>query len=193
MGCLAGIIVSFLTGSVFFAMIKTSIEKGFKAGSSMALGVFFSDSIYCGLVYFGLNTLIDKYKFYLGIFGGSFLFILGIIYLFNKSELKPGNIDVNRFGYIAKGFVMNFLNPSVPILWITIITIITSWNYTSTEKGLFFIVALFTMITVDLFKTYYVAKLRDYITPNNINWLNRIAGFALLLLGLRMGLKAYFG
>ena len=42
----AGILFSFLTGPVFFSMIKTSIEKGFKAGFSLAIGVVFSDIIF---------------------------------------------------------------------------------------------------------------------------------------------------
>ena len=34
-----GIVLSFLTGPVFFALIKTSIEKGFYAGVALAAGV----------------------------------------------------------------------------------------------------------------------------------------------------------
>ena len=45
LGIGAGIISSFLTGPVFFAMIKTSIERGFMAGFSLAIGVIISDVI----------------------------------------------------------------------------------------------------------------------------------------------------
>ncbi|WP_216351112.1 LysE family transporter, partial [Mucilaginibacter polytrichastri] len=40
-----GLILTFLTGPVFFALIKTSIEKGFQAGIALALGVVTSDVV----------------------------------------------------------------------------------------------------------------------------------------------------
>ncbi len=75
LGMGAGLISSFLTGPVFFAMIKTSIEKGFMAGFSLALGVIFSDVILIALVLFGSQFLVyqDSFDKYVGLFGGIFL------------------------------------------------------------------------------------------------------------------------
>ena len=191
MGMVCGVVVSFLTGSVFFALVKTSIQKGFRAGYSFASGVFIGDSLYTAFIFLGLTALIEQYKFYLGVGGSIFLFILGIIYLFSKAKITIDEPEpINRGSYMAKGFVMNILNPSVPVLWIVVLNIITQWHYTRLEKGVFFCIALITMLGVDTLKAYYVSKIREYITERNMVWLNRIAGFALMLLAARMLFKA---
>ena len=48
-----GLVLTFLTGPVFFALIKTSIEKGFHAGVALALGVVSSDMVFVGAILFG--------------------------------------------------------------------------------------------------------------------------------------------
>src|ERR1700686_381443 len=48
-----GLVLTFLTGPVFFALIKTSIEKGFQAGVALALGVVSSDMVFVGAILFG--------------------------------------------------------------------------------------------------------------------------------------------
>ena len=48
-----GLVLTFLTGPVFFALIKTSIEKGFHAGVALALGVVTSDVVFVGAILFG--------------------------------------------------------------------------------------------------------------------------------------------
>ncbi|RYD69432.1 MAG: LysE family translocator, partial [Sphingobacteriales bacterium] len=78
-GICAGILFSFLTGPVFFSMIKTSIEKGFKAGFALAIGVILSDVIFISFTIFS-SRLVDinaEYNQYIGIIGGSFLFCIG--------------------------------------------------------------------------------------------------------------------
>ena len=70
-----GIILSFLTGPVFFALIKTSIEKGVYAGMSLSAGVVLSDILYIMLTLYGSSyiALETKYRFYIGITGSAFL------------------------------------------------------------------------------------------------------------------------
>jgi threonine/homoserine/homoserine lactone efflux protein len=48
-----GLVLTFITGPVFFALIKTSIEKGFHAGLSLALGVVMSDMVFVGAILYG--------------------------------------------------------------------------------------------------------------------------------------------
>jgi len=51
-----GLVLSVLTGPVFFALIKTSIEKGFHAGVAMALGVVTSDMVFINIKVIQPNT-----------------------------------------------------------------------------------------------------------------------------------------
>ena len=111
LGLGAGIISSFLTGPVFFAMIKTSIEKGFMAGFSLALGVIISDVILIGIVLFGSQFLVyqDSFDKYIGVFGSIFLLAVGIYYLFSTVSINYQNntiMKISKRGYLIKGFLI---------------------------------------------------------------------------------------
>src|SRR5690606_20604193 len=107
----AGILFSFLTGPVFFSMIKTSIEKGFKAGFSLAIGVILSDIIFISATIFSAQFLVynSKYNQYIGIVGGLFLLGVGLYYLINKVKVNydlKATENIKRSGYMLKGFLM---------------------------------------------------------------------------------------
>ena len=78
-----GIVLSFLTGPVFFALIKTSIEKGFYAGVALASGVVVSDFIYVAVTLFGTSLLSfeSTYRVPIGIVGSAVLMGIGLYYL----------------------------------------------------------------------------------------------------------------
>ena len=85
-GISLGFVLSFLTGPVFFALIKTSIEKGFSAGISLAAGVVVCDVFYVALTIYGTSFLAleNIYRMQIGIAGSIILFSVGIYYLFKK-------------------------------------------------------------------------------------------------------------
>jgi threonine/homoserine/homoserine lactone efflux protein len=188
----AGILFSFLTGPVFFSMIKTSIERGFKAGFSLAIGVVFSDIIFISLTIFS-SQFVDynsEYNQYIGIIGGLFLLGIGSYYLFNKVKVSydiSETIKIKKRGYIVKGFLMCLLSPSTLMFWIMVGGIISvQLHYDMAEKIVFFIVAMTTQLSVDCFKTYYAAKLRYRIKEKTIQNLNRIAGAVILIFAIRL-------
>lgn len=188
----AGILFSFLTGPVFFSMIKTSIEKGFKAGFSLAIGVIFSDLIFISLTIFS-SQFVDyksEYNQYIGIVGGLFLFGIGLFYLFNKVKVSYNieeAVKIRKRGYILKGFFMCLLSPTTLMFWIMVGGIISvQLHYNMAEKIAFFIVAMTTQLTVDGFKTFYAAKLRYRIKEKTIQNLNRIAGAVILIFAIRL-------
>ncbi|MES2826570.1 MAG: LysE family transporter [Bacteroidota bacterium] len=188
----AGVLFSFLTGPVFFSMIKTSIESGFKAGFALAIGVIFSDIIFISLTIFS-SQFVDynsEYNQYIGIIGGLFLFGIGIYYLVHKVQVNyelSHTIKIRKRGYILKGFLMCLLSPSTLMFWIMVGGIISvQLHYTMGEKVVFFIVAMATQLSVDCIKTYYAAKLRYRIKEKNIQALNKIAGAVILIFAVRL-------
>ncbi|MES2455565.1 MAG: LysE family transporter [Bacteroidota bacterium] len=188
----AGILFSFLTGPVFFSMIKTSIEKGFKAGFSLAVGVVFSDIIFISLTIFS-SQFVDykaEYNQYIGIIGGFFLLGIGTYYLFNKVKVSydiAETVKIKKRGYVLKGFLMCLLSPSTLMFWVMVGGIISvQLHYDMAEKILFFLVAMTTQLSVDCFKTYYAAKLRYRIKEKSIQNLNRIAGGVILIFAIRI-------
>ncbi|PST82252.1 lysine transporter LysE [Pedobacter yulinensis] len=188
----AGILFSFLTGPVFFSMIKTSIEKGFKAGVSLAMGVVLSDIIFISLTIFS-STFVDyksSYNKYLGLVGGTFLLGIGLYYVFKKVKVNyelSELIKVRKRGYILKGFLMCLLSPTTLMFWLMVGGIVSAQlHYEMNEKILFFVIAMVTQLSVDTIKTYYASKLRYRIKEKTIQNLNKIAGVVILLFAVRL-------
>src|ERR1700712_5671625 len=83
-----GLVLTFLTGPVFFALIKTSIEKGFHAGVALALGVVTSDMVFVGAILFGSQyfDVTAHDKIVAGVAGSAILFTIGVYYIFKKAQ-----------------------------------------------------------------------------------------------------------
>lgn len=197
LGLGAGIISSFLTGPVFFAMIKTSIEKGFMAGFSLAMGVIISDVILIGLVLFGSQFLIyqDSFDKYIGLFGGIFLLAVGIYYLLSKVSINFENntiMKISKRGYLIKGFLMCILTPSTLMFWIIVSGIISvKLNNRLNEKLFCFFIAMATQLAIDSLKSYYSSKLRYHIKEDTLSKLNKVAGVIIIAFALWLIYKTY--
>jgi threonine/homoserine/homoserine lactone efflux protein len=193
----AGILFSFLTGPVFFSMIKTSIETGFKAGFSLAIGVVLSDMIFISATIFS-SQFVDynsEYNQYIGIVGGLFLLGVGSYYLIKKVKVNyeiSESIKIRRSGYIIKGFLMCLLSPTTLMFWIMVGGIVSvQLHYEMAEKVVFFIVAMAIQLSVDSVKTYYAAKLRYKIKESTIQNLNRIAGAVIVIFAIRLFIEVF--
>lgn len=183
-----GLVLAVLTGPVFFALIKTSIEKGFHAGVAMALGVVTSDMVFIGAILFGsefFDIKIDPRI--LGYVGSGILLIIGLYYMFKKADINyTGTKKVKRAGFFLKGFLMCIFNPSLLLHWITVIgaasTIFHRGVPGSTFKtAVMFLTILIVQFGLDTTKAYYANKLRAKISEKMVHRLNQVAGLALLI------------
>jgi len=187
-----GFVLSFLTGPVFFALIKTSIEKGFYAGVSLAGGVLISDIFYVSLSLYGSSFLAleNKYRLQIGIAGSIILFAIGLYYLFKKVKVNYEQSTSRRHntGYFLKGFLMCIFNPAILLYWLSVTSgvISISGEIKSSEVLPFFGSILITQFSLDVLKAYYANKLRYRIKEKNIARLNRIAGILILIFALRI-------
>jgi threonine/homoserine/homoserine lactone efflux protein len=189
-----GIVLTFLTGPVFFALIKTSIERGFHAGVYMALGVVSSDIVFVGSILFG-SQLFDvppHAKVVAGEIGSIILFAVGVRYLFKKADINYSNAapsGLKRTGYFLKGFLMCIFNPTILFHWITVIgtasTIYREGVHHRTLKiAIMFLTVLIVQFSLDTTKAFYANKLRERISVKLVHRLNQAAGFALIIASL---------
>jgi amino acid exporter len=187
-----GCVLSFLTGPVFFALIKTSIEKGFYAGVSLAAGVVVSDIFYVGLTLYGSSFLAleNTYRMQIGIAGSVILLSIGIYYLFKRVKVNYEKTNSKRHntGYFIKGFLMCIFNPAILLYWISVTSSIISISgeIKSSEIVPFFGSILVTQFSLDIVKAYYANKLRYRIKEKTISNLNRIAGALILIFAIRL-------
>lgn len=187
-----GIVLSFLTGPAFFALIKISIEKGFQAGVSLALGVVLSDFIYLIITLFGSSFLKfeNEYRVAIGIVGSLILFCIGSYYIFKKVEIDYQKINCpkRKFGYFLKGFFMCIFNPFILLYWISVTSGIYSLNgeVKPNEMIPFFGSILLTLFGMDVLKAHFAYKLRYRITQKSIQRLNRIAGIIIIIFAFKL-------
>lgn len=187
-----GFVLSFLTGPVFFALIKTSIEKGFYAGVSLAGGVLISDVFYVSLSLYGSSFLAleNQYRIQIGIAGSTILFSIGLYYLFKKVKVNYEQSTSRRHntGYFLKGFLMCIFNPAILLYWLSVTSgvISISGEIKSSEIIPFFGSILLTQFSLDVLKAHYANKLRYRIKEKHIAKLNRIAGILILIFALRL-------
>lgn len=194
-GILSGIVLACLIGPVFFTLIQTSIEKGFRSGFFVAIGVSLSDAFYITLCYLGVYQIFDNgnFKEYLAYFGGGVLLSMGIYYLLIKSRkstaFNPQRVEVKKpFKLIMKGFLVNGLTPMVLIFWLgTVGVATTELGYDTPGKAIpFFVAIVCTVFATDIIKAKLADKLRQALTPKFIRTMNLVLGLVLLIFGGRL-------
>ncbi|QJD94816.1 LysE family transporter [Mucilaginibacter robiniae] len=186
-----GLVLTFITGPVFFALIKTSIEKGFHAGAALALGVVCSDVVFVGAILYGSQffEVSSQAKMWAGITGSVILLGIGVYYLLKKAEVSFNThtpVSVNRAGYFFKGFLMCIFNPTLLFHWITVIgTASTIYHlgvpHRQIKIAIMFSTILLVQFSMDVIKAFYANKLRNKISVTLVHRLNYVAGAALII------------
>jgi threonine/homoserine/homoserine lactone efflux protein len=193
-----GILLSFLTGPAFFALLKTSIEKGFYAGASFAFGVLLSDVIFVILAIFGSSYIaLDKsYMLPLGIMGSIILLGIGFYYLIIKVKICRNKTLCNKeyTGFIIKGIAMCIFNPAILLYWISVTggIISVTGKFNLQEIIPFFATILITQFAIDCLKAFYANKLSHRIEEKTIGRINKMAGIFIIIFALRLMYEVIF-
>jgi threonine/homoserine/homoserine lactone efflux protein len=194
-GVLSGVVLAFLIGPVFFAIIQTSIERGFWSGLFVALGASLSDILYIIVIYLGLIQFIEGGNFsqYLAYGGGIVLLLFGLYYIFIKSKrltkFDPEKMQTRSwFRLLSKGFIINVLSPMVLFFWIATASVATTqFGYTTkNEIVVFFASIVGTVFSTDVIKAKLADKLRILITARVIRIMNLVLGVLLILFAGRL-------
>ena len=190
-GVLLGLLLSILIGPVFFALIETSIHKGFKAALIMNAGVLLSDIICLSIAYWGAYSLIrdmaDQRLFY--IIGGSVFIIFGLVKLLKKQpQLQPVIINANTaLRLFLKGMLLNGINPSVILFWLGTVALASSkYPLDSRLVFIFFLFTIATVIITDISKIYLAGKLKRFMSEGFLSKVNLVTGAVFCLFGLIM-------
>lgn len=187
-------------GPALFALLQTTIHRGFFSGLLLAIGIFLSDLVLVGLCFVGAIQIISKPENNLAfaIISGSVLIIFGIVTYTRKVQLGGENNSEIKHSkpwsitYIFKGFFLNIANPFVWIFWMGVVVGITA-NYEANVNSMviFFSSTLLTVLSTDILKCFASYKIKRFLTPNIMLWVNRTAGIGLLLFGIFLIIKAY--
>ena len=190
-GMTFGLLLAVMLGPVFFALLQTSLHEGYKAGIYLALGVFFSDALLITICYTFASFIhvMDTHHIAMSWMGGILFIGFGIFNFFNKIRVKE--IDDNKktvhAQFVLKGFLLNLLNPAVLFFWLGVVGLVSvKENYTKTDEAIFFGSTLLTIFSTDLLKSFVANRIKNFLKPNIMIWINRIIGLILIGFGLQM-------
>jgi len=195
-GIKVGLILSFMIGPIFFALIQTSVEEGFRAGMVVALGIWVSDTSYVIGVYSGVSLLASivntpRFALILGIAGSILLTIFGIVTLLTipkglmTNTLPEHKRSSTYLSLFIKGFLINTINPFTVFFWTSLMgTVVVKDSLNSAQASWFFGGVLGTIVVTDLFKVFLAKRIRYSLRPVHLLWLRRISGAALIAFGV---------
>ncbi len=190
-GMTFGLLLAAMLGPVFFALLQTSLHEGFKAGFYLAFGVLLSDIGLISICYTfaAFVQKIDAHHEVMSWIGGILFIAFGIFNFFHKIKLKE--IDDNKktvhAQFVLKGFLINLFNPAVLFFWLGVVGLVSvKKDYTQTDEAVFFGSTLLTIFTTDLLKSFIANRIKNFLKPNIMIWLNRIIGIVLIGFGVQM-------
>ena len=190
-GIAVSLLLIFSVGPVIFTIIKQSITNGKAGGFSFVAGVWLSDLLWVILsnLFTEVVSQLMDFKREIGITGSIFLIALGIFYLFfKKIHIKEDeNKIIITAGTHAKlvfsGFLINSLNPSLILFWLTTATAIAA-THTVKQRIIIFTTCLLINSASDILKVVLAGRLRSKLTEKNISLVNKISGAILLIFGI---------
>lgn len=191
-----GLAMVVFIGPVFFTLLKSALNYGFWAGMMVALGIFISDVVCVGLCAFGAIPFFKNpdNQFYLAVGGSVILFGLGLKYLLKPNVNVDEQVKLNAGHYTAyftKGFLVNFVNPFVFLVWISVIGLAQGKYGAGEELWIFLSASLFGILTTDTLKVVFAEKIKPLIQPKVLLRAYQIIGLLLIGFGLRLVWFAY--
>lgn len=205
-----GVILGFSMSIIFigpalFALIQTSIKSGFRSAAAMALGISLSDAFFVFLAYLGAEQFLSnpKVKIYEGIGGSVILFAFGIYTLFQKHEdekdvkkameVVAKNPNSRLPWMLAKGFLLNLLNPMVLFMWIGVMANVHHVYITRSDVLLFFAGTLGTIFVLDILKSLGANSLKRILTHNIMLLIHYVMAIALIVCGVVLLYNVFSG
>jgi threonine/homoserine/homoserine lactone efflux protein len=201
-GITIGLLLSIAVGPVLFAVIKHSVNNGYRGGFAFAIGVSLSDIslVLLANLFTELFLALRVYEKAIGIGGSILLICIGLYFLvFKKIHADDaGKLILKQRGkdllaISLSGFFMNLMNPGVILFWLTIGTSLIT--YSAPQRFLIYGVALGTVLTADFLKVLLAGRIREKLNLRTVQLLNRISGIIYIVFGvvLMAGLFYYVG
>ncbi|HAD10866.1 MAG TPA: hypothetical protein DCF33_00355, partial [Saprospirales bacterium] len=200
-GILLGISLSFLIGPLLFAIVEAGISQGFRAGVSVAAGIWFSDVLYVFAAFYGIEAIealvaLPNFKLWAGLLGGLLLTGFGAGSLLkSQSSNQSSRNDIPGYTNISKspkpylwwwirGFLVNTINPGTVFFWLGIVSaVVIPSGWSKSEMLIFFGGMLTTLVVTDTLKAWGAKKLRQFLTPKHIRQIQLGIGWLMIGFG----------
>lgn len=190
-GFCTGFVASIPLGPSGLESVNRSLSKGFREGFKVSLGAVSADVVYIIIINLGLLTIFTKNPR----FNSLFWIVSGIVLILStkisfeskKFDLKlKKSINKHSSSGFLTGFLITFLNPTTPSLWIALSgTVFNVWRH---HGRVFFMFSISSMIIGSItwfcFLNILVSKGFKKLNPNYTNKTSEILDYFLIALGV---------
>lgn len=190
-GYLLGLGFVIFLGPVFFYLLKCTLDAGFKSGLAVALGIVFADFTCIVICSLGAIAFFEnsKNQFWIGIIGAFILLFLGLKFIFKPNILAPSKEKIklsktNYFSFFSQGFLINFINPFVFIVWISIIGLAKVEYGTTNDLFMFLGAVLLGIFSTDMLKVLLAHRIKKFLSPSHLINVYRVFGIILLVFSI---------
>lgn len=195
---ISSILLIIAPGPDFIYVTTRGISEGNKAGLLSAVGISIGVLIHTLFVAFGLSTIIQASGFvYLIIkyVGAGYLIFLGIKILLNRKV--PSEEDAipvtKKSNVLRQGIITNVFNPKVIITFMAFLPQFVDTSVTNPMAQFIGLGLALSIMSLIWFSAvgFFAGSFGAYIQKNSRiqNWINRIGGSVMILLGLRLALQ----
>lgn len=200
-------------GPVFFTLLQTSIDRGFRSAAWLALGVLLCDTLIVSLCVLTSIRLVvgnEREMFLFSLGAGIILILFGLYTYFKrggedayrqmqeqiKAVAQKGEEHIQAeqgpswFVFLGKGFFLNILNPFVLLFWLSAVAV-TAGNLDGNKPltMLFFAITLGTSFCCDLLKAKAATFFKRFFNPRRLRILNQVIGICLVAFGIFLIVK----
>ena len=192
-----GIVFSFALGPVFFSIIKTSLQNGFRSAVWISLGVIVADLTLLGFAYSSVEAFLPKgmdVAFWIQLIGGILLLGVGIRTIYKSDENTEGVAADSKLiiKNIATGFFLNIINPANFAEWVGIAGLLkTKYHFETYQNISFYGGALLAVFITELTVAYFAERLREFLNPRMMRNFNWGAGILFILTALWLFIDAF--
>lgn len=188
-GLLLGLGTLAFIGPVLFYLIKATFDDGKKAGIAVAIGIIIGDIIYAIISYYGAGEiLLDKdFNKWVSFVGGLILLGIGvkyIIYPISKRK-KITNSSLSIFGHGVKGFLINFVNPFVFVVWVGFVSL-NQAKFDSINVKISLATTLGTIFLTDILKVFLAHKIRGWLKEKYLKKFFIFSGLLMIVFSIRL-------
>ncbi len=179
-------------GPVFFTLLQVSLNYGFWPGFTTALGILMSDLLAIIICSFGAIPFFKNTdnQLIIALVGAIILTGLGLKFLLRpnvntEADLKELHAG-HYFEFFTKGFLVNFVNPFVFVVWIGVIGFAESKYENTTDIIILLSATLLGIILTDTLKALFAHRISHLIKPNFLKKIYKGIGILLLVFSVRL-------
>ena len=190
-------------GPAFITLVQTSLHRGFRSAAWFATGVILNDAMVISICIMASVQIVMKSSFEaaLACIGAGIILLLFGVFTYRKKVqdqkkrdefieertnevIKKQDQKPAWFVFLAKGFVLNILNPFVWIFWFSAVAMVAgNMGGNKLSTLVFFAIILVTTLFLELLKAWGAAKLKKFLDADRTTLMNRIAGVLLMICG----------